>query len=229
MKKILSFLIILAIGLMAQSLDCSLRPIYQPENAWIIKQARQMDAAINHDYMIYETAQTANEMDSRDVPMFSAEDVLDSYYSNPKAVKVAFSKMKRTRRITLLNEVIDKLSELYGVNHYTIKAIVKQESHYNPKAVSHKGAIGLMQLMPSTAKAMGVRDIENPIDNLIGGIKYVKHLSTMFKMKTQLVLAAYNAGPNAVKKHKGVPPYKETTEYVVKVLEYRKGFRSGSI
>lgn len=225
MKNFIICFIILVVSLVSQPLDCSLRPIYQPENQWILKQAMAMDAAISYDYVNYETAQTANEMDSEEVPMYSAEDVLDSYYSNPKAVKVAFSKMKRTKRIALLNEVIDKLSELYNVNHYTIKAIVKQESHYNPKAVSHKGAVGLMQLMPSTARAMGVKDITNPVDNLIGGIKYVKYLSKMFNMKTHLVLAAYNAGPNAVKKHRGVPPYQETADYVIKVMQYRKEYR----
>lgn len=93
--------------------------------------------------------------------------------------------------------------------------LVQQESNWNPKAKSHKGAIGLAQLMPATAKGLGV-DAHDPYQNLDGGAKYLARQYREFK-SWRLALAAYNAGPNAVKKHGGVPPYRETKKYVRKI------------
>lgn len=200
-----------------------------PKDIQVVQKAIRLDSILEAEWNSHNAILNAQIMDSNDQPhLYSAEDVLELYYRDPKAIKLALFKMGRTKRIKLLNEVIDELSDMYGVNSYTIKAIVKQESYYNPKAISPKGAIGIMQLMPSTAKMMGVRDIANPIENIIGGIKYVKHLSDIFSWKTHLVLAAYNAGPGAVKKHRGIPPYDETIEYVEKVIQYRKEFKHGT-
>lgn len=223
MKRLLICVLLFFLASSTQ-IDCSLHPLVKVDKS-LWEQAMELDSQIMYDYESHNAVKTAVKMDQQAIPLYSAEDVLDCYYTNPNAVKEAFLKMKRSKRIALLNETVDLLSDLYGVNHYTIKAIMKQESHYNPTARSHKGAVGLMQLMPSTAKMMGVSDIENPIDNLIGGIKYVKHLSDKFSWKTHLVLAAYNAGPGAVERHRGVPPYPETEEYIQKVLEYRKEYR----
>jgi soluble lytic murein transglycosylase-like protein len=199
-----------------------------PADFQAVQKAIHLDQILEAEYNTRQALISAHKMDSDSkLHLYSADALLDLYYRDPVEAKRVIFKMNRTRRVRLLNELIDQLSDMYGVNSYTIKAIAKQESHYNPKAISDKGAIGIMQLMPGTAKQMGVRDITNPVDNIIGGIKYVKHLAGMFSWKTHLVLAAYNAGPHAVIKHRGIPPYDETKDYVKKVIKYRHEFKTG--
>ncbi|MEK7828624.1 MAG: transglycosylase SLT domain-containing protein [Deltaproteobacteria bacterium] len=108
----------------------------------------------------------------------------------------------------------------HGIDPLLVKAIIKAESDFDPQTVSVKGARGLMQLMPETADDMGVADIDNPQNNIDGGVKYLKRLMGIFKSDLKLVVAAYNAGENAVIKYKSVPPFKETRQYVKKVLKY---------
>ena len=120
------------------------------------------------------------------------------------------------------HENIDKLIDKYSANSNLdpdfVKAVVKQESGYNPSATSHCGAMGLMQLMPSTAEGLGVVDAYDAEQNINGGTKYLKGLMDRFDNNKELALAAYNAGPNAVKKYDGIPPYKETQNYVKSVM-----------
>lgn len=99
-----------------------------------------------------------------------------------------------------------------------IKSIIKQESGFNPKAVSHAGAQGLMQLMPSTAKLVGVHNTMNPYDNLRGGVTYLAQMLRRFDGNLPKALAAYNAGPEAIEKYQGIPPYKETKNYVQSIM-----------
>ena len=115
--------------------------------------------------------------------------------------------------------LVEKISNKYGVDEKLVQAVIKQESGYNPKAKSHAGALGLMQLMPATAKSLGVKDPMNPAQNIEGGVKYLKNMLEEFNGNTILALAAYNAGPNAVKKYGTVPPYKETQNYVKSILK----------
>jgi soluble lytic murein transglycosylase-like protein len=105
-----------------------------------------------------------------------------------------------------------------------LHAVIKIESNYNPDAVSHKGAVGLMQLMPETAKRYGVENPRDPRANVLGGARYLKNLLTQFDFDVPLALAAYNAGPEAVTRYgRTVPPYAETRRYVPLVLEnYRR-------
>jgi len=118
---------------------------------------------------------------------------------------------------------IRKYAEYYGVEENLIRAVMRQESCFNEGARSQVGATGLMQLMPGTANLLGVSDISNPRENIKGGAKYLAQMLRRFNGNKQLALAAYNAGPGAVEKHGGVPPYQETREYVVKVLsEYKR-------
>ncbi|MCX7810761.1 MAG: lytic transglycosylase domain-containing protein [Leptospiraceae bacterium] len=114
----------------------------------------------------------------------------------------------------LLN-LIEDIAEKEGVSPNLIKAIVKVESNFNPKALSPKGAYGLMQLMPNTAELLNV-DRENPEENLLGGIHYLKTLALKYK-DLDKVLAAYNAGPGNVDKYNGVPPFTETKNYIKKI------------
>jgi len=117
-----------------------------------------------------------------------------------------------------LNSLIEKVSLRNHVNPDLVKAVVKVESNGNKNAVSSKGAIGLMQLMPGTAKLLGVNP-NDPEQNLEGGIRYLKDLAKQFGNLNE-ALAAYNAGPGAVKKYKGIPPYAETQEYVKKIRKH---------
>ena len=117
-----------------------------------------------------------------------------------------------------IDKLIDKYATQNNLDPDFVKAVVKQESGFNPKAKSHCGAIGLMQLMPSTAQGLGVTNAFDAEQNIYGGTKYLKGLMDRFGNNKELALAAYNAGPNAVKKYNGVPPYKETQNYVKNVM-----------
>jgi len=123
--------------------------------------------------------------------------------------------------------VIRKTSERYGVDHALVKAVIKAESNFDSLAVSRAGAKGLMQLMPGTAKALGVNDSFHPADNIEGGVRYLRYLLDLFNGNLQLALAAYNAGEEAVFQYSGFPPYQETQTYVQRVLQYFQNYSSG--
>jgi soluble lytic murein transglycosylase-like protein len=116
--------------------------------------------------------------------------------------------------------VIQQLSQQYGVDPLLVESLVQQESGFNARAQSKVGAQGLMQLMPATAQALGVKNSLDPAQNLDGGIRYLKEQLERYKGNIPLALAAYNAGPGAVDKHGGqVPPYRETQDYVQRILK----------
>ncbi|MEE9615171.1 MAG: lytic transglycosylase domain-containing protein [Thermodesulfobacteriota bacterium] len=125
---------------------------------------------------------------------------------------------------TSIERAIKKASGRYGVDEELIRAVIKAESNFDTNAVSRRGARGLMQLMPDTAKEMGVSDVHNPSQNIDGGVKYLRKMLDKFKWNVRLALAAYNAGAPAVRKYGKVPPYKETRLYVAKVLRYHKQY-----
>ena len=115
---------------------------------------------------------------------------------------------------TTYNHIIKHYCQHYGVDQELVKLIIEKESQFNPNAVSRSGAIGLMQLMPATAEILGVKDPYNPRANIMGGVKYLRHLFDTFDDDIELTLAAYHAGPSKVKKLNRVPSIPETMEYV---------------
>jgi soluble lytic murein transglycosylase-like protein len=116
----------------------------------------------------------------------------------------------------------------YKVPAELIHSIIKAESNYDYRAVSPKGAAGLMQLMPETAAQYGVEDRFDPEDNIMGGVKYLKDLIKLYNNNTKMVLAAYNAGQEALKKFNGIPPYAETRQYIRRVMaDYPKTYIGG--
>lgn len=119
-----------------------------------------------------------------------------------------------------INEAIANASAQYGIDQSMIRAIIKQESSFQPLALSTSGAMGLMQLMPETAKWLSVTDPYNIEQNITGGTRYFTDQLKAFGGDYQLALAAYNAGPNTVKKYNGIPPISQTQNFVKKVLEY---------
>ena len=121
---------------------------------------------------------------------------------------------------TQFDSIIKEASEKYHVDPALIKAVIKQESAFNPQATSVCGAQGLMQLMPETASDLGVKNAYDPKDNIMGGAKYLGQLMEMFNGDMTKTIAAYNAGPGSVQQYGGVPPYQETQNYVDKVLGY---------
>lgn len=118
----------------------------------------------------------------------------------------------------VIDSKIKYYSKKYNVDPNLVRAIIKVESDFNPEAVSKKGALGLMQLMPSTAKILGVKDPLDIEQNIRGGVNYLSRLIRRWPDDLKKVLAAYNAGEGAVLKHNGIPPYKETLRYIDKVL-----------
>ncbi len=119
--------------------------------------------------------------------------------------------------------IISHISKKYDIDEKLVKAVVKQESGFRHDAVSHCGAMGLMQLMPATAKGLGVTDPFDPVQNIEGGVKYLKSKLNKYNGNLILALASYNAGSGNVEKYGGVPPFKETQNYVKSILSQYLG------
>jgi len=119
---------------------------------------------------------------------------------------------------TRYSEEIREIAARHGVDADLVEAVIRVESAFNPRAVSNKGAQGLMQLMPRTASALGVRNVFDPYQNIEGGVRHLRYLLDRYPGNVPLALAAYNAGEKAVDQYRGIPPYGETTQYVQKIL-----------
>jgi soluble lytic murein transglycosylase-like protein len=132
------------------------------------------------------------------------------------------------RRSDAPPDQIDRAAQLYKIPAELIRAVIAVESAGDCSAISHRGAVGLMQLMPETAGKMFVEDPVDPAQNILGGTRYLRHLANEFGGDMLLMLAAYNAGPEAVRKYKGVPPYDETRQYVKKVMAYYQELKRAS-
>jgi soluble lytic murein transglycosylase-like protein len=126
---------------------------------------------------------------------------------------------------TKFKSYIHSASQQFGVDPALVEAVIQVESGFDPNAISHKGATGLMQLMKATANQYQVKDRHNPRENINAGVAHLRHLMDRFNGKIPLVLAAYNAGASAVEKYGGIPPYPETRRYVSKVIDFHSQYR----
>ncbi len=178
-----------------------------------------MDASSDADAII-------GAMEKIKVPISLSNIQADREIESPKFTFPPFRGKKGEK---VFHPIIQKISEKHDFDPALIKAMVMAESSYNPEAVSKRGARGLMQLMPGTAESFGVEDCFNPEQNISAGVRYLKKLYKKFNGDICLAVAAYNAGITHVRKHKGVPPFKETQNYVQKVFHYYKYYKNQPI
>ncbi len=151
--------------------------------------------------------------------------------SLPRALPAAAARDESSKQFkSKYYSLIQTVSVKHGVDADLVRHVIAAESNYDCWAVSEKGAMGLMQLMPETAKYYGVKNTFDPVQNIEGGVKYLKDLISLFNRQTKYVLAAYNAGQQAVKKFGGIPPYTETRNYIARIMSsYKRPFvKSGT-
>ena len=134
--------------------------------------------------------------------------------------------MSNLNNYTQLAPHIDEASQQYGIDPKLIQAVIHVESNFDPQAVSPKGAQGLMQLMPQTARDLQVSDVFSPKENIDGGTRYLRYLMDIYNQDMSLALAAYNAGPEKVNLYRGIPPYQETKTYVQRVTQIYNRLRN---
>ncbi|HUV76489.1 MAG TPA: lytic transglycosylase domain-containing protein [Desulfobacterales bacterium] len=123
------------------------------------------------------------------------------------------------------DQIITEAAERHGVSFSLLKAMIKIESDFNPRAISTAGALGLMQIMPENIKRLKIKDPFDPRENIMGGTRYLKQMIDRFNGKLSLALAAYNAGPNTVERYQRIPPFTETEDYVEAVMKYYSIFK----
>ena len=167
----------------------------------------------------YQSSDTAPLFTDKKRP--NQKPVSVKYYGRPPAYKSCRQnqKKKMEQRIKSYMPYVRAMGDKYAIDTMLIKAVIITESCFNPEAVSPVGAQGLMQLMPATARSLGVSEPFDPYQNIEGGVSYLRNMLDQFGQDRELALAAYNAGPGAVKKYGRIPPYRETQRYVKKILK----------
>ena len=164
------------------------------------------------------------------LPIDRIERILDDEWVPPVEVKVAeqsldvrswrYDETRKPLFSSKYNDVILAAAKKFDVDAALVSAVIKAESDYDPKTVSHKGAQGLMQLMPATAKRFGVTNAFDPVQNVHAGTKYLRWLLDKFEGNAEFAVAAYNAGEGNVWKYKGIPPFRETINYVKRIARH---------
>lgn len=174
---------------------------------------------VNHlDNHAYYPLGSANQSGNSDFDsVFEAETTI---YATPESNASGNTATTPVTSPAELEDIFNRAASEYNVDVNLLKAVAKTESNFNPKATSSVGAMGIMQLMPSTAQSLGVKNAYDPEQNIMGGAKYLSQMLEKYRGNTSLALAAYNAGPGNVDKYDGIPPFEETQNYVKKVLAY---------
>jgi soluble lytic murein transglycosylase-like protein len=178
------------------------------------------------DADIYKYEDEEGVLHFTDVPTHRGYKIFIKDLKKDKKLRTNFRLTGLSRNPDEFDPIINTLSSEYGVDRSLVKAVIHAESGYNPNAISPKGASGLMQLMPGTARDLKVCNTFDPRDNIRGGVRYLRFLLDTFRGDVPLALAAYNAGLATVSKYGGIPPYEETRNYVSRVLSYQKSYQS---
>ncbi|HPC83862.1 MAG TPA: lytic transglycosylase domain-containing protein [Thermoanaerobaculaceae bacterium] len=170
--------------------------------------------------LVLATSAAAAAERSAGVMIFTAPDGTRRVVNIPAAGPAAAGKVPEgaTARRAALWPTVEEAARTHGLDPHLVDLVIRMESGYNPRALSPKGAQGVMQLMPTTARLYGVVDAFDPFENIRGGVRYLRDLLLRFDSNLALALAAYNAGPEAVARHGGVPPFAETRAYVAAIL-----------
>ena len=204
-------------------------PVMKLKSAILLLLGMMMPFTVSAD--IYKYTDAEGRIYLTDAPMSGHYRLLQRIGTNGKAVKRSKSKVNYSaleQNKQRFSSLIDKVAKETLLRPELLHAVIRAESAYDPHAISHKGAVGLMQLMPATAERYGVSDRRNPQQNLRGGANYLKDLLIMFEFDLKLAVAAYNAGENAViRSGNKIPNYKETRNYVAKVLQFYRENRFG--
>lgn len=166
---------------------------------------------------------TINDRAEMVIPVEWVKEIRVVPEDNLPEVDLAFDSAKELIREFAYSDLVVSLSKKHEVDWKMVAAVMAVESNFNPRAVSHKGAQGLMQLMPATARMYRVSDPYDPIQNIEAGVLHLKMLVERYKGKLELVLAAYNSGEKSVERYRGIPPFAETRAYVQKVLQLIQG------
>jgi soluble lytic murein transglycosylase len=161
-------------------------------------------------------------IDENGVMHFTNAPTSDKFKLFMRERKIFISKLDSNQ----FDPIIADASKKYGLEAPLLKAVIKAESDFDPNAISHKGARGLMQIMPMNYRLLNVENPFDPYQSIDGGARYLREMMDRYNGKLTLSLAAYNAGPGAVDRHGGVPPYQETTEYIERVMKYYHRFKN---
>jgi hypothetical protein len=172
--------------------------------------------AVPAQAQIYSWRDATGHLVLSNVPRITGDGPVTTY-SVPGNAQIRTTTRPAAPLDSRFDELIEQYARQHGVSPDLVRAVIQAESGFNPRALSPKGAMGLMQLMPATARELGVRNPFQPEENIRGGTRYLAQLLTRYNQDVHLALAAYNAGPGAVERYGAVPPYRETRNYVKKI------------